>query len=193
MTAKLNASMPATKTKVENPFKLGAAVALLPRTGLGKTGQILKLSRSLLKVKWDDGQIEYFGRAGQPFYGKVDKAGEAIRETPSGKPIENLWGTDEDPHLTIATDSIRQTLAEKRKKSEKLKAERHQEQVRRESDPAYQKRQADLKRYAELLQATSGSVENSWNDHNNFRIELENIPPEQMDELITAITAARRK
>src|SRR5258708_585200 len=101
---------------------------------------------------------ELFGRAGQSFFGKVDESGEAIKPR---RDDQQVWGTDEDPHLTIATDSVRLTLAEKREKSAKLKAERQQEQARRESDPAFQKRQADLKRYAELLRAISGSVENS--------------------------------
>src|SRR5882762_1268154 len=143
--------MPATKkTKAENPFKLGAAVAFLPRTGTGKLGQIVKITKSLLTVKWDDGSTELFGRAGQSFFGKVDESGEAIKPR---RDDQEVWGTDEDPHLTIATDSVRQTLAEKREKSAKLKAERQQDQARRESDPAFQKRQADLKRYAEVLRA----------------------------------------
>jgi len=101
------------------------------------------------------------------------------------------WGTDEDSHLTIPTEYSEQTLAEKRKKSAELRGERQAEQARRESDPAYQKRQADLKRYAELLQAVSGSVDNSWSNQMNFRIELENISPDQMEDLIAAIRKVR--
>src|SRR5713101_9478879 len=125
------------KSKQENPFLLGAAVAFLPRTGIGKLGQIVKISKSLLKVKWDDGTTELFGRAGQPFYGKVDESGEAIRATASGKPIEDLWGTEDGPHLTLATDTVKQTLAEKRKKGEELRAQRQAERARIEADPAY--------------------------------------------------------
>ena len=100
--------------------------------------------------------------------------------------------TDEDSHLTIATDLVRQTLAEKRKKSAELRGERQAEQAQRESDPVYQKRQADLNRYAELLQGVSGSVDNSWSNQTNFRIELENIPPDQMEDLIAAIRNVRK-
>ena len=179
------------KSKQENPFLLGAAVAFLPRTGTGKLGQIVTITKSLLTVKWDDGSTEFFGRAGQPFYGKVDESGEAIRETASGKPIEDLWGSDEDPHLSIATESVKQTLAEKKKKSEEVRAQRHAERAQIEADSAYQERQADLKRFADMLQPMSGTIENSWSDEKNLRIELENIPPEQMEDLIQAIRKVR--
>jgi hypothetical protein len=151
----------------------------------------VKITKSLLTVKWDDGSTEFFGRAGQPFYGKVDNSGEAIRLTASGKPIEDIWGTDEDPHLTIATDSVKQTLAEKRKKSDELRAQRQVERARIEADPSYQQRQADLKRFAEMLQPMSGTIENSWSDEKNFRVELENIPPDQMEDLIAVIRKVR--
>jgi hypothetical protein len=70
--------------------------------------------------------------------------------------------------------------------------ERQAEQALRESDPVYQKRQADLNRYAEALQGI-GTVENSWSNQTNFRIELENIPPEQMEDLISAISKIRKR
>ncbi len=178
------------KAKQENSFLLGAAVAFLSRTGIGKLGQIVKISKSLLKVKWDDGTTELFGRAGQPFYGKVDESGEAIRATASGKPIEDLWGTEDGPHLTLATDSVKQTLAEKRKKGEESRAQRQAERARIEADPAYQKRQTDLKRYSEMLTGLGANVENSWNDAANFRIELDGIKPDRMEKLVEAIKAA---
>ncbi len=180
---------PAKKTKPESPFKLGAAVALFrPGSGVERLGQIVKITKSLLTVIWKDGSTELFGRAGQEFYGNADESGEAIK--PRGD--KQIWGTDEDSHLTIATDSVRQTLAEKRKKSAELRMERQAEQALRESDPVYQKRQADLNRYAEALQGI-GTVENSWSNQTNFRIELENIPPEQMEDLISAISKIRKR
>jgi hypothetical protein len=184
------------KSKQENPFKLGAAVAFLPRAGTGKLGQIVKITKSLLTVKWDDGSTEFFGRAGQAFYGDVDETGNpksaGQRHTFEGKDrAKQLWGTDEDPYLTIATDSVRQTLAEKRKKFDELRAQRQAERARIDADPEYQKRQADLKRFAEMLLPVSGQVENSWSQETNFRIELENIPPEQMEDLIQAIRKVR--
>ena len=151
-------------------------------------GQIVKITKSLLTVVWEDGSTELFGRAGQEFYGNADESGEAIK--PRGD--KQIWGTDEDSHLTIATDSVKQTLAEKRKKSAELRVERQAEQALRESDPVYQKRQADLNRYAEALQGI-GTVENSWSNQTNFRIELENIPPEQMEDLISAISKIRKR
>jgi hypothetical protein len=177
------------KSKEENPFLLGAAVALFrPGSGVERLGQIVKITKSLLTVKWEDGPTELFGESGQEFYGEVDESGEAIK--PRGD--KQIWGTDEDSHLTIATDLVRQTLAEKRKKSAELRGERQAEQAQRESDPVYQKRQADLNRYAELLQGVSGSVDNSWSNQTNFRIELENIPPDQMEDLIAAIRKVRK-
>jgi len=48
-----------------------------------------------------------------------------------------------------------------------------------------------LKRFGELLQPMSGTIENSWSNHENFRIELKNIPAEQMEDLIEAIRKVR--
>jgi len=140
------------------------------------------------KVKWEDGSTELFGKSGQEFYGEVDECGEPIKP----RDDRQIWGTDEDSHLVTATDSVRQTLAEKRQKGAKVRAQRQAEQAAREADPVYQKRQADLKRYAELLQAVSGSVDNSWSNQTNCRIELENIPPDQMEDLIAAIRKVRK-
>ena len=183
--------MPATKkTKQENPFKLGAAVALFrPGSGVERLGQIVKTTKSLLTVKWEDGPTELFGKSGQEFYGEVDKSGEPIK--PRGD--RQIWGTDEDSHLTIPTEYAKQSLAEKRQKGAETRAARQAEQTQRESDPVYQKRQADLKRYAELLQGVNGAVDNSWSNKTNFRIELENISPERMDVLISAIVRALAK
>ena len=83
-------------------------------------------------------------------------------------------------------------MAEKRQKGAEVRAQRQAEQAAREADPVYQKRQADLNRYAELLQGI-GTVENSWSNQTNFRIELENIPPEQMEDLISAISKIRKR
>jgi hypothetical protein len=178
----------AKKTKRENPFTLGAAVALFrPGSGVERLGQIVKITKSLLTVKWEDGSTELFGKSGQEFYGQVDESGEPIKP----RDDRQIWGTDEDSHLVTATDSVRQALAEKRQKGAKFRAQRQAEQAVREADPVYQKRQANLKRYAELLQAVSGSVDNSWSNQTNFRIELENIPPDQMEDLIAAIRKVR--
>src|SRR5260370_16581029 len=65
------------KTKQENPFKLGAAVALFrPGSGVERLGQIVKITKSLLPVKWEDGSTELFGRADQEFYGNADESAE---------------------------------------------------------------------------------------------------------------------
>ena len=77
------------------------------------------------------------------------------------------------------------------KKSDELREQPEAERARLEADPAYQKRQADLKRFAEMLLPASGTIENSWNKPDDFRIELENIPPEQMEDLIQAIRKVR--
>jgi len=66
------------KTKSENPFKLGAAVALFrPGSGVERLGQVVKITKSLLTVKWEDGSTELFGKSGQEFYGEVDKSRRA--------------------------------------------------------------------------------------------------------------------
>jgi hypothetical protein len=80
----------------------------------------VKITKSLLTVKWEDGSTELFGRAGQEFYGNADESGEALK--PRGD--KQIWGTDEDSHLTIPTEHAKQSLAEKRKKSAELRVER---------------------------------------------------------------------
>ena len=108
--------MPAAKkTKQENPFKLSAAVALFrPSSGVERLGQIVKITKSLLTVKWEDGPTELFGKSGQEFYGEVDESGEPIKS----RGDRQIWGTDEDSYLVTATDWVRQTLAEKRARRE---------------------------------------------------------------------------
>src|SRR6267378_2851733 len=108
----------AKKIKPENPFLLGAAVALFrPGSGVERLGQIVKITKSLLTVKWEDGSTELFGKSGQEFYGEVDESGEATK--PRGD--KQIWGTDEDSHLVTATDWVRQTLAEKRQKGAEVR------------------------------------------------------------------------
>jgi hypothetical protein len=92
-----------------------------------------------------------------------------------------IWGTDEDPHISVPGEHSRKKLAEEKKEKAKLEADRKTALAAKEADPEYQKRQADLKKYSELLHGISGQVENSWDKQTNFRIELENISPEKMD------------
>jgi hypothetical protein len=75
------------------------------------------------------------------------------------------------------------------KKSDELGAQPEAEPARIES--AYEQRQTDLKRFGEMLQPMSGTIGNSVSDEKNFRIELENIPPELMEDLIAAIRKVR--
>jgi hypothetical protein len=88
--------------KQETVFKLGAKVGLFrPNTGVDKLGRILKIANQLLTVKWDDGTIEHFSRTGHSFYGSINSLGEPI---PPLRDDQKMWGTDEDPHLTLPTD-----------------------------------------------------------------------------------------
>ena len=88
--------------KQEIVFKLGAEVGLFrPNTGVDKLGRVLKIANQLLTVKWDDGTIEQFSRTGHSFYGTINSLGEPTK--PLGD-NQKMWGTDEDPHLTIPTD-----------------------------------------------------------------------------------------
>jgi hypothetical protein len=99
--------------KQEITFKLGAEVGLFRSgTGLDKLGKILKITNQLLTVKWDDGTTEQFSRTGHSFYGNVNSVGEPQKPD---RDDHKIWGTDEDPHLTIPTDDEKQVLAEKRK------------------------------------------------------------------------------
>jgi hypothetical protein len=182
------------KTKKENPFVLGAEVGLFkPGHGLTALGRIIRISQSLVTVKWDTNMVDSYGLKGQSFHGRVTNDGEANLFSLSGKRLENLWGGDDDPHLFIPSEEAKQRLAEKRKEKEQREADRKAETVARESDPAYQKHQSDLKRFSALLQEVSGSVDTSWNNRETFRIELENIPGEQMEELIAAIRKVRQR
>jgi hypothetical protein len=88
--------------KQEIVFKLGAEVGLFrPNTGVEKLGRVLKIANQLLTVKWNDGTIEQFSRSGHSFYGSINSLGEPI---PALRDNQKMWGTDEDPHLTIPTD-----------------------------------------------------------------------------------------
>ncbi len=101
------------RPKQEITFKLGAEVGLFrPGTGLDKLGRILKIANQLLTVKWDDGTTEQFSRTGHSFYGNVNSVGEPKKPD---RDDHKIWGTDEDPHLTIPTDAEKQVLTEKRK------------------------------------------------------------------------------
>ena len=91
--------------KQEISFKLGAEVGLFrPHSGVDKLGRILKIANQLLTVKWDDGTIEQFSRTGHSFYGTINSLGEPI---PPLREDQKMWGTDEDPHLTLLTDQAK--------------------------------------------------------------------------------------
>jgi hypothetical protein len=91
--------------KQETIFKLGAEVGLfLPNTGVDKLGRILKIANQLLTVKWDDGTIEQFSRTGHSFYGTINSLGEPTK--PLGD-NQKMWGTDEDPHLTLPINEVK--------------------------------------------------------------------------------------
>ncbi len=88
--------------KQEMVFKLGAEVGLFrPNAGVDKLGRVLKIANQLLTVKWDDGTIEQFSRTGHSFYGTINSLGEPVQ--PLGDD-QKMWGTDEDPHLTLPTN-----------------------------------------------------------------------------------------
>ena len=74
------------------------------------------------------------------------------------------------------------------KKSDELGAQPEAEPARIET---YEQRQTDLKRFGEMLQPMSGIIGNSVKDEKNFRLELENIPPDQIEALIAAIRKVR--
>jgi hypothetical protein len=178
----------AKKTKKENPLVLNAEVGLhRPGHGLAKLGEIIGTSKSILTVKWETGDTEYFGRKGQSFYGKLNAFGEPVG---SRQEDLQLWGGEEDPHLIIPSSDSKRRLGEERKEKAKREADRKVALAAREADPEYQKRQTDLKKYSELLHGISGQVENSWDKQTNFRVELENISPEKIDRLIQAIVGA---
>ncbi len=174
------------KPKQENPLVLNAEViggSILHR----RLGRIVKVSKSLLTVEWASGTKTLYGRRGQGFHGRVDEHGEAIT-TRHGQPIEDVW--DNEDTLDIATESTKARINEEIAKKEKQKQERAAQQAAIEAAPAYIARSTSLKNYAELLRPVSGNVENSWNKDVNYRIELENISPDRMDDLIRAIVEA---
>ena len=179
----------AKKAKEENPLILNAEV-------VGgdwrhrKLGRIVRVTKTLLKVQWDNGTTELFGRKGQAFHGHSDMKGEAVTFSLSGRRLENLWGSEDEPGIEIATDSHKARIAEERAEKEKLKQEREQKQKEIEADPKFQQRQADLKRYSEMLSGLGANIENGWNDQTDFRIELDGIKPDQMEKLVTAIREA---
>jgi hypothetical protein len=177
------------KPKKENPLALNAEViggSILHR----RLGKIVRVTKTLLHVKWDSGVTECFGRQGQAFHGRPDAEGEAINFSKSGRPLENLWGGEDDPGISIATESAKAQIMEERAKKERLKQEREQQQEQIESDPAYIQRQADLKRYSEMLSGLGANIENGWNDQKDFRIELDGIKPDKMEKLVTVIQQA---
>jgi hypothetical protein len=180
MTAKPK-SKPAKET---NPFVLGAEVY---RTGMPLAlGKIVKVTKTLLTVQWDTGMQALYGRHGEGFHGRPDADGEAITFTKSGKKLEDVWGSKDEPEIGIPTEGIRQRIAEERARKNAAKEERARQQAAIEADPAYVKRQADLAKYAELLKGI-GHVENGWNNQSDFRIEIDGIKPEQMERLVAAL------
>jgi hypothetical protein len=176
------------KPKPENPLVLNAEV-VGRNWRHRKIGRIVKVTKTLLTVQWDDGMTEYFGRQGQAFHGRIDDNGEAIRFTSFGKPIENIWGGEDDPGISVATESAKAQIAEERAKKERSNQERESKQKEIESDPAYQKRQADLKRYSEMLSGLGANIESGWNNQSDFRIELDGIKADKMEQLVAAIQA----
>lgn len=181
--------MKAKPTK-KNPLVLGAEVY---SAGVGvrpRLGTITRVTKTLLTVKWASGHTRLYGRTGKSFNGRTDESGEAITHR-HGEPIEDVWGGEDDEHIYVVTDSIRENIAEDERKKGELAAERRREREEIESDPRYQARQKILSKYGELLGAVSGNIEDSWGNKENFRIELENIPAEQLEALVEAIRACR--
>lgn len=174
--------------KEDNPLVLNAEVGGGNWTHR-KIGRIVKVTKSLLTIRWDDGMTEYFGRQGQAFHGRIDEDGEAIRFTSFGKPIENIWGGEDDPGISVATESAKAQITEKDAEKAQLKQRRAAKQSEIAANPAYQKRQADLQRYNNLLRPY-GNVEIGWNNSSDFRIELDGIKPDKMEKLTAAIQAA---
>jgi hypothetical protein len=177
------------KPKPENPLVLNAEV-VGGNWRHRRLGRIVKVTKSLLTVQWDGGIEELFGRSGRPFHGRIDREGEAVKFTKSGQLVENLWGTEDEPGIEIATDSHKARIAEEKAAKKKSDEEREAKRKAVEEDPAYQQRQSDLKRYSEMLQGLGANVENSWNDQKDFRIELDGIKPDRMEKLVAAIREA---
>jgi hypothetical protein len=171
--------------KEKNPLVLNAEVCRAGRHRL--LGEIVKVTKSLLTVKWDTGTTQLFGRRGQAFYGHAGDDGEAITLSSSGKPLDDVWGGDNDVRITIATEGAKFRITQGLAERAKAAVERAAKQAEIEADPAFQKRQADLARYGELLKQVSGHVQSSWNKQENFRIELENISPDKIGALVQGI------
>jgi hypothetical protein len=179
------------KTKQENALVLNTEV-VGGDCRHRKLGRIVKVTKSLLTVQWDNSMTEYFGRQGEAFHGRIDENGEAIRFTSFGKPIDNLWGGEDDPGISVATVSAKAQIAEGRAEKANPKQDREAKQKAMEAGPAHQKRQADLKRYSEMLFGLGANIENGWNDQSDFRIELDGIKPDKMEKLVAAIQAVLR-
>jgi hypothetical protein len=135
-------------------------------------------------VKWEDSTTEQFGRVGQTFNGHVDDQGEPTPHRGDGE--DEPWGDKNEPGIQIATDDAKARIAEQHAERKKREEERETELARLIADPAYQKRQAHLARYTELLKGI-GHAENGWNNQQDFRIELDGIKPDQMERVISAI------
>jgi hypothetical protein len=179
--SKISKSKPA---KEKNPLVLGAEVC---RTGKRRVlGKIVKITKSLLTVQWDTGSREVYGRSGQAFFGQVGKDGEAVKNSLSGKPLEDLWGGEDDVRITIPTESAKKRITQGLEDEARLAGERSAAQAKIESDPAFQQRQADLSRYGKLLEGI-GTLENSWANSENFRIEIFDIEPKHMERLVAAL------
>jgi hypothetical protein len=128
--------------KEENPLVLDAEVC---RTGRRRVlGKIVKVTKTLLTVKWVTGSTELFGRSGQAFYGRAGSDGEAVKYSPGGKPLEDLWSSEDDARITIATEGTKFRIAQGLANEAKAAEERAQKQATIESSPAYKKRQADI-------------------------------------------------
>jgi hypothetical protein len=177
------------KPKPENPLVLNAE-AVGRNWRHRKIGRIVKVTKTLLTVQWDDGMTEYFGRQGQAFHGRIDDNGEAIRFTSFGKPIENIWGGEDDTGIEIATASAKARIEEERTEKNKSAEDRRKKQSELEADPKFQQRQADVKRYSEALAGLGANIENGWNNQSDFRIELDGVKPDKMEKLVAAIQAA---
>jgi hypothetical protein len=186
----MNAKAKSKPTKEKSPLVLNAEVC---RTGRRRVlGKIVKVTKSLLTVKWDTGSTELYGRSGQAFYGRAGSDGEAVKSSLSGKPLEDLWGGEDDVRITIPTEGARKRIAQGLENEAKEAEQRAATRAKIESDPAYQKRQTDLERYTEALRGF-GHVENGWNDQSHFRIELDGIRPEEMDAMVEAVRSVRAK
>src|SRR5208282_2495090 len=179
--AKVTTAKAAKKPKEENPLVLNAEVIGGSSVLHRRLGRIVRVTKTLLTVEWTSGSKTFYSRKGRGFNGSVDKDGEAITEMASGKQIDDIW--DDEDTLSIATESAKRTILEEQAKKDKVKQERAEQQAATEADPVYQKRQADLKRYAEALRGLGANVENGWNDQKDFRIELDGIKPDKMEEL----------